>query len=439
MSGYHGHKVASTKNVQVKEAATPTVDCRAELEFTLEELKDVLRSGVHTLCTAAGLAVLYKMMEEDVAALAGPKGKHNSNRLGYRHGTEKTSVVLSGQKVAIQRPRVRTEDRTGELPIETYEIARNDDLLLEAALARMLHGLSSRNYGRAQDELPENIARHGMSKSSVSRRFIQATEEELKKLMSRRLETLGIRVLLLDGVAFADTMVVVAMGIDHAGSKHVLGIKVGATENATVCKDLLADLVERGLSDDEGLLAIVDGSKALRSALKALFGDRVLIQRCLVHKKRNVLDYLPKEQQPWVKHRLNQAWAMDDASAAVRSLKRLATHLETQYPGAAQSLREGLEETVTVMRLGVSGLLQRSLSTTNAIESAFDMVRTHTRNVKNWSNGTMIQRWAAAGLLAAEKRFRRIKGYKEMALLCAAIRRLTVETEEEGEIQSKTA
>jgi putative transposase len=436
MSGYHGNKQASTKRMQVE--SEPTVET-VHLEFSLEQLKDMLRSGVHSLCTAAGLTVLYKMMDEDVTALAGPKGKHDPNRVGYRHGTEGTSVVLSGQRVAIQRPRVRSKNGTGELPIETYEIAKNDDLLLEVALARMLHGLSSRNYLKGQEALPEDTKRHGSAKSTVSRRFTQATQAEFKRLMSRRLDSLNISVLLLDGVEFAETTVVVAMGIDETGAKHVLGMRLGATENAAVCKDLLADLVERGLDAEDGLLAIIDGAKALRSALKTVYGERVLVQRCRVHKKRNVLDYLPKEQRPWVKRQLTKAWAMTDADEAIRSLKGLATHLETHHPDAAGSLREGLEETVTVMQLGVSGLLQKSLSTTNAIESAFDTVRTHARNVKRWRNGNMIQRWTAAGLLAAEERFRRIKGYKEMQALRTAIRRQTVEKAPEGENERKTA
>lgn len=437
MSGYHGNKKASTKRMQVEHEST--VETGMHLDFSLEQLKEMLRSGVHSLCTAAGLTVLYKMMEEDVTALIGPKGKHDPDRVGFRHGTEEASVVLSGQRVAIQRPRVRSKTGAGELPIETYEIAKNDDLLLEVALARMLHGLSSRNYLKGQEALPEDVKRHGSAKSTVSRRFTKATQAEFKRLMSRELDTLDISVLLLDGVEFAETTVVVAMGIDQTGAKHVLGMRLGATENAAVCKDLLADLVERGLDGEDGLLAIIDGAKALRSALKTVYGERVLVQRCRVHKKRNVLDYLPKEQRPWVKRQLTKAWAMTDADEAIRSLKGLATHLETQHPDAAGSLREGLEETVTVMRLGVSGLLQKSLSTTNAIESAFDTVRAHTRNVKRWRNGNMIQRWTAAGLLAAEERFRRIKGFKEMQTLRAAIRRLTVEKAQEGEIERKTA
>lgn len=436
MSGYHGTKNASTAKAAVEGNAT---NVSMQLEFSLDELKNVLRSGVHSLCTAAGLTVLYKMMEEDVTALVGPKGKHNPNRIGFRHGSEKTSVVLSGQRVAIERPRVRQVNNGGELPVETYELAKRDDLLLEAALARMLYGLSSRNYQRGQDTTPEAVETHGASKSTVSRRFIQATEAELKKVMSRKLDDLGISVLLVDGVHFAGTTVVVAMGIDRLGAKHVLGIKHGATENARICKDLLADLVDRGLDADDGLLAIIDGSKALRSALKQVFGQQVLIQRCRVHKRRNVLDYLPKAQRPWVNRQLTKAWTLDTAAEAVRALKTLATRLEAQYPDAAASLREGLDETVTVMRLGISGLLAKSLSTTNAIESAFDMVRSHTRNVKNWHNGNMIQRWAAAGLLAAEERFRRIKGYRDMHLLRAGIRRLTVEKEKEGETRSKSA
>ena len=437
MSGYHGNKKSSTKRFNME--MDSTVETGMHMEFSMEQLKEMLRSGVYSLCTAAGLTVLYQMMEEDVTALVGPKGKHNTDRVGYRHGTEETSVVLGGQRVSIQRPRVRSKNGEDELPIETYDVARQDDLLLEAALARMLYGLSSRNYNQGQETLPADLKCHGTSKSSVSRRFTQATQAELKRLMSRRFDSMGINVLLLDGVEFADTTVMVAMGIDHAGAKHILWIKLGATENAVVCKDLLTDLVERGLDGEDGLLAIIDGAKALRSALKTIYGERVLIQRCRVHKKRNVLDYLPKEQRPWVKRQLNKAWAMHNVVEATQSLKGLATHLETQYPDAAASLREGLEETLTVMRLDVSGLLQKSLSTTNAIESAFDAVRTRTRNVKRWQNGNMIQRWAAAGLLAAEERFFKIKGYKEMQRLHAAIRRLTIEKVKNEENERKTA
>lgn len=435
MSGYHDNNNSSTK----RNGKDSTIEPGIHMEYSLEQLKETLRSGVYSLCTAVGMTVVYKLMEEDVTALVGPKGKHSINRIGYRHGIEEASIVLGGQRVTIKRPRVRSKDGKEELPIETYEVAKQDDILFKITLARLLNGLSTRSYNQGQEALPEELKCHGASKSSVSRRFTQAAQGELNRLMSRRFDSLGITALLLDSVEFAGKAVMVAMGIDQNGTKHILGIRLGATENAVVCKDLLADLVERGVDGEEGLLAIIDGAKALHSALKTVYGERVLIQRCQVHKKRNVLDYLSKEQRPLVNRQLNKAWAMHDFGEATQALKGLATQLEMQYPDAAASLREGLEETCTVMRLDISGILQKSLSTTNAIESAFDAVRTRTRNVKRWQNGNMIKCWVAAGLLASEERFSKIKGYKEIQKLRAAIRLLTVDKMKTEVNESKTA
>lgn len=431
MPSYHEHRKAVTQKAHLVEEAVTAGENLEGLGMAFGDLREILKEGLLSLCTATGLAVLQTMMESDVTNLVGPKGRHNQERSAYRHGSERTSVALGGEKVAINRPRVRSKDGK-ELPIPTYEAVRNDDPLVEAALARMLHGLSSRNYVHAQERSGSHCETKATSKSSVSRRFIQATEAELQRLLLRPIGPLGIVVLLIDGVQFADHNVIVSMGIDGEGSKHILGLRVAATENARACKDLLTDLVERGLSADDGLLAIIDGSKALASALKAVFGGDALVQRCRVHKTRNVISYLPSDQQPWVNRQLTKAWALDDPTQAIQSLKSLATQLDVKYPDAAASLREGLEETVTVQRLRISGLLRKSLSTTNAIESAFDIVRDRTRNVKNWKNGKMVQRWAAAGLLEAETRFRRIKGHKDMAMLRTEIRRLTVDLASAG-------
>lgn len=400
------------------------------------DLKETLKDGLLSFCTAAGLAALHVLMEESVTELAGPKGKHDPKRNAYRHGKEAASVTLAGVNTPIKRPRVRSVDGQ-ELEIEAYELAKSQDLLCQVALGRMLHGLSSRNFNYGA-EIPGG---KGPAKSTVSRRFIQATEAEFKKFMSRGIP--DIVVLFVDGVQFASHNVIVAMGVDIDGRKHILGFKIGATENAQVCQDLLLDLCERGLNADNGILAAIDGSRALKKAIKAIFGDNVLIQRCQVHKKRNIKDYLPESAWPWVKQVINRAWAQDDADEAVRSLKSLATKLEEAYPDAAASLREGLEETVTVQRLAISGLLKKSLITTNPIESALNIVRDRTCNVKNWKSGKMVQRWIAASFLEAETRFRRIKGYRDMALLRSEIRRLTVNKNdnqaERGEIRSKTA
>lgn len=383
----------------------------------LLNLKEALHDGLLSFCTAAGITVLHALMEEDVLKMAGIKGKHNPDRQAYRHGTEETSVTIAGTYAPIVRPRVRTPNGK-ELVIESYELARKTDLLSQVALNRMLHGLSSRNYNFGS----ENPGGKGSSKSAVSRRFIKATEAELNKLLNRKVP--DIVVLFIDGVVFAEHNVIVAMGLDADGRKHILGFKIGATENARVCQDLLVDLCERGLHAEDGMLAVIDGSKALKKALKAVFGENLLIQRCQVHKKRNIKDYLPETTWQWTKPQLNRAWAREDTKPALNDLKALATRLETNHPDAAASLREGLEETLTVQRLNISGLLRKSLSTTNPIESAFHIVRDRTGNVKNWKNGKMVQRWVAAGLLEAESRFRRIKGYRDMALLKNEIKRV---------------
>jgi putative transposase len=429
MKAYHGSKSKSTKSVLAVSSAEYTPEELQLIGTCFGRLRETLREGVLSLCTATGLTVLSSLMEADVTDLVGPRGKHDpANRTAYRHGYERTSVVMGGQKVSIRRPRARTHDGQ-ELDLPTLDAIGGTDLLTDVALARMLHGVSTRDYNAVRDPLGSHCETKGTSKSSVSRRFIEATEAELKSLLSRPLAELDIVVLLIDGVQFSETNVLAAMGFDMDGHKHILGLRHGSSENATVCKDLLADLGERGLRCDDGVLTILDGSKALRSAVKACFGKHAVIQRCQVHKRRNVLEYLPKEQRPWVKRKLSKAWAMEDHTEATKSLKSLADQLEEQYPHAASSLREGLEETVTILRLNIPGLLRQTLSTTNAIESAFDITRTRTRNVKNWQNGTMVLRWAAAGLLEAEGRFRRVRGYKALPQLRSELRRLTGDQE----------
>ena len=426
MSEYHKANVQSTVTSKNENASN-----------NFDDLKQTLKEGPLSFCTAAGLTALQLLMEEDITRVAGPKGKHNPQRQAYRHGYEDSSITIADSNAPITRPRARTKDGL-EVAIESFELARSGDLLCEVALNRMLHGLSSRNYNYGS----ERTGSKGYSKSAVSRRFIEATEAELRKLSSRQVPD-DIVVLYIDGVVFADHNVIVAMGLDTDGRKIILGFKVGATENATVCQDLLVDLCERGLHADKGLLAVIDGSKALKKALKAVFGDNLLIQRCQVHKKRNIKNYLPETTWQWTKQQLNRAWAREDADLALRDLKALATRLEESHPDAAASLREGLEETLTVQQLAISETLKKSLFTTDPIESAFNIVRERTGNVKNWKSGKMVQRWVAAGLLETETRFRRIKGYRDMVLLKNEIRRLTIEKcdghSDKGGVNSKTA
>ena len=265
----------------------------------------------------------------------------------------------------------------------------------------------------------------GTSKSSISRRFIEASEAEAKKVLSRRFEDMQIPVLLIDGVVLQDYTAIVAMGITRDGEKLLMGVRIGSTENAKVCQDLLTDLIGRGLEHQDGILAVIDGSKALRKALKTVFGDQVLIQRCQVHKMRNVLDYLPNYKRAWVKRKLQQAWRSETAEEARRKLQGLVNSLKIDHPDAASSLREGLDETITVLKMDIPGLLQQSLRSTNAIESGFSIAAKNVKNVKYWKNGTMVQRWVSAAMLDAERRSHRIQGYRFMSALIAEIKRLT--------------
>ena len=380
------------------------------------------------------------MMDQDVEEVAGPKGKHDPNRTDYLHGSQSTSVPMGTQRLAIERPRVRSVDTDEELPIPSYEAFSSDDELIEAALGRMLYGMSSRDYIYGIDDCGDVADRSSTSKSTVSRRFIEASEAEAKKVLSRRFENEHIPVLLIDGVTLGDYTAIVAMGVTVNGEKLLMGVRIGSTENAQVCQDLLTDLIDRGLENQDGILAVIDGSKALRKALKTVFGEQVLIQRCQVHKMRNVLDYLPNHKRAWVKRKLQQAWKYETAEEAKSKLNALANSLDTEHPDAANSLREGLDETTTILDLDVPGLLQKSLRSTNAIESSFSIAAKNTKNVKNWKNGKMVQRWVSAALLDAERRAHRIQGYRSMSVLVAEIKRLTTASEmEEAESESKTA
>lgn len=400
-------------------------------QLTMLDIQEAVKGRFTSFCTAVGIQALMAMMEQDVAAVAGPKGKHDPDRTAFRHGYQDTTVPMGNQRLAIKRPRVRDITRNRELPIPSYEAFANDEQLIEAALGRMLYGMSARDYTHGIEDYSDVAETSGTSKSTISRRFIKASEEEAKRLLSRRFENEQIPVLLIDGLVLGNYTAIVALGINDDGRKLLMGVRIGTTENAQVCRDLLADLIDRGLNYDNGLLAVIDGSKALRKALKTVFGHHVLVQRCQVHKMRNILDYLPNYKRIWVKKRLQQAWSAETFEEAKNKLHSLANSLKKEHPDAAASLREGLEETITILRLKIPGLLQKSLRSTNAIESGFSMVTKNIRNVKNWKNGTMVQRWVSAALLDAERRAHRIQGYRSMGVLIAEIKRLTVDLEME--------
>ena len=360
------------------------------------------------------------MREEDRRAICGPRYAHEPERPASRAGTTRSEVVLGGRKLAIQRPRVRTAG--GEVALPTFEAMAATDPLDRRVVEQMLVGVATRQYARSLEPLGPGMQSRGTSKSAVSRRFVARTTAQLAAWQSAPLESLELVALLIDGVHVGDHCLIVALGIAADGQKHALGLWDGSTENATVCQGLLANLHGRGRRTDRSLLVILDGSKALHKAVRAIFGDAALIQRCQVHKMRNILDYLSDHDRSWAQAILRRAYQATDMKTAQRLLLDLARRLEAEYPRAAESAREGLDETLTVLTLNLSPRLRRSLATTNAAESLLSRTRHVKRNVKRWRSGQMMLRWVAAGVLEAVKGFRRVKGYADMPMLIAALR-----------------
>ena len=390
----------------------------------LAELAGAAREGLLALACGVGLEVMQAVMAEDVVRLAGAKGKHDADRVAVRHGTEAGSVVLGGRKTPVRRPRVRAVDGSGEVAVAAYELFSSTDVLGQLALERMLAGLSTRRYRVGLEPVGTELesASKGTSKSAVSRRFVALTKTALDELLAADLSQLDVAVLMIDGVHFAEHLCVVALAIDYNGTKHPIGLVKGSTENATVVRDLLAGMRERGLVTDRPVLVAIDGAKALASAVKAVF-DHPVVQRCQLHKIRNVTAYLPKHQRAFVERKMHAAYRESDYARARSSLVALAASLEVKHPDAAGSLREGLDETLTVLALELPETLARTLRSTNAIESMIGICRHHARNVKRWRDGEMAHRWCAAGMIEAGKQFRRIKGYRQLPALRDALAR----------------
>ena len=364
----------------------PLVDILIDTQAELQEL-----------VVASGLKVLEAMLEEDRAAVCGPRYAHQPARQAYRTGHTPSQVVLGGRKVAIRWPRAR---RAGEeVPLPTARAFANADPLNRRVVDQMLIGVATRQYARSLDPLGADVTTRGTSKRAVSRRVVAQTQAQLDAWRATPLDALDLVGLLIDGVHVGGHGIVVARGIDTMGAKHPLGLWEGATENATVCQGLLTNLGSRGLRTDRSLLVIVVGAKALDTAVTQTFGRAALVQRCQVHKGRNILEHLPEAQRPWVKAVLTRAYTNSHVKTAKRLLQDLARRLDTDYPSAATSVREGLDETLTVLGVGLSERLQRSLATTNAIESLLSRTRHVQRQVKRWRGGTMVLRWVAAGVL----------------------------------------
>jgi putative transposase len=395
-----------------------------EIALAMADIAGAAREGLLAMSVAAGMAVMAAMFEAEIAEVCGPKGKHVANRAAVRHGQGRGSVTLGGRRVAVDRPRARTLDGH-EVPLASYAHFAAEDMLTQVVMERMLAGVATRRHARVAEPVGEKVSgtQKSVSKSAISRRFVRQTETALAEVMARDLTELDSKVLMVDGEHVAERCVVVALAITADGTKVPVGLWDGSTENKTVVRSLLADLVERGLTFDDGLLVVMDGAKALSAAVREVFGTKALIQRCQLHKRRNLGDHLPDKDKAWVDAKLVKAFGHPDPDTGLRNAKSLAAQLDKTYPSAAASLREGLEEMFTVARLGIDGRLAKTLTTSNPIESMISIARATNRNVTRWRDGQMVLRWTAAGMLNAERSFRRIKGYKQMPQLVDALRR----------------
>jgi transposase-like protein len=407
------YQIEAQRAVKQLEAMATDGNPAVQMMLPMAEMIGWLKKGVGELIRQAGLQVMELLMQEEVRELVGERSQRQAERTANRWGSEQGYCVVMGQKVPVQRPRVRTvEDK--EVRLGSYELFHRGEPLTETVWEKLMLGLSTRKYDQAVRQFTEA---YGLEKSAVSEHFIEASRAKLKDMMESRLDKLRLCALLIDATPFEGQQMVAALGIGQDGRKTILGIRQGATENATVVGELLGDLMSRGLDFTEQRLYVLDGGKALTTAVKKYAGESAAIQRCQVHKRRNVLDHLTDEQKPAAAKRLNAAYALEDYAAAKQALNQLHRELMDLNPSAARSLGEGMEETLTVHRLHVPMQLRKTLASTNVIESAFSIVEVVCRNVKRWHGGDQRERWVGSALLVAQKQFRRITGYKQIPVL----------------------
>jgi putative transposase len=415
------YQIEAQRAVKQFEAMAANGNPAVQMMLPMAEMLGWLRKGVGELIRQAGLQLMELLMQEEVRELVGERSQRQPDRTASRWGSESGYCVVMGQQVPIQRPRVRrVEDK--EVRLGSYEMFHRGEPLTETVWEKLMLGLSTRKYGQAVREFTEA---YGLEKSAVSERFIEASRTKLQAMMERRLDKTRLCALLVDATPFEGQHMVAALGIGEDGRKTILGIRQGATENAAVVGELLSDLVERGLDFSQPRLYVLDGGKALTTAVKKHAGESAAIQRCQVHKRRNVLDHLSDEQQPGVAKKLNAAYALEDYDAAKKALNALQRELMDLNPSAARSLGEGMEETLTVHRLHLPMQLRKTMASTNVIESAFSIVEQVCRNVKRWHGGDQRERWVGSGLLVAEKQFRRVQGYKQIPMLIRELEALT--------------
>jgi len=409
------------KAYQKKRSQRSRISIKEEgVQLTLDpsDLLREMQEGLHQFAVNLGLEVVTLFMAQEIEQLCGKRYGRPEEREATRHGSQPGVITIGGQKMSIDRPRARSSQGKGEVALKTYEMAQRDEAMPNAVLKRMVRGVSCRDYQGVIDLASEGF---GVKRSSVSRQFQTASKEKIRELCERTFDQERIAVIFIDGVGFADTTMITALGMTDDGRKRVLGFREGGTENSLVCKALLADLVERGLDSSKPVLFVIDGAKALRKAITEVWGDLAVVQRCRAHKKRNVQAHVPERHWPEVERMLDTAWHQVDHAKALKKLQTLAAYLELVSPDAAGSLREGMEETITVIKLRLDPGLSVHLHTTNPIENLFSVARKTTNRVKRWRDGQMKSRWCAAALLHAENGFRRIKGFRHMPQLIAAL------------------
>jgi len=391
-----------------------------EIPLPLLEVFGGIESSLFELCVDSGQQVLQAMMEQDRENLCGPRWKRDPERKAGRAGTTKSEVTLGGRRIGVARPRVRSMEGE-EIVLPSFAFAANRDPLDRHTLNAVACGISSRKNARSLDRLPDGMQQRSTSKSSVSRRYVAMTTKQMTSWLTTPLGDRDFPIVMIDGIHMGDHLVLIALGIDFEGKKQVLGLREGDTENGQVARALLRDLIDRGLDQERTRVFVIDGAKALTSAIEKIFGPLAKIQRCQIHKRRNILGHLPERLHESVKAVLKEAWGLGDAEVAKRRLERLASSLEADHPGAAASVLEGLDATLTLQRLGLGGKLYEKLRTTNAIENLNSGITTYSRNVKRWQGGKMVIRWVSAAILEAEKKFRRVQGWRDIEILIRAL------------------
>ncbi|WAS91832.1 IS256 family transposase [Nannocystis punicea] len=400
-------------------------------------LPELLHEELYGAVTRLGLVALSALLQQEVEELCGPRYARGMGDRPSRNGTTAGSLALGGRRVEVQRPRVRKDGK--EVNLATWDRLASEDPLNRRAVEQMLIGVSTRKYGRSLETVPEDVKTRGTSKSAVSRRFVAATGAELDRWLRRDLSELALAAIMIDGIYIDQHVVLIALGFDETGAKHVLGVQEGATENRESCTALLRDLAERGLDTRRSTLFVIDGAKAMRRAILDVFGKRALIQRCQVHKVRNVVDHLPEQKKDSVRKVLREALGATTAKTAKRRLEALAGSLASEHPSAAASVREGLDELFTVKELGLPDDLVRSLSTTNAIENVNNGIRRIAGRVKRWRGGSMILRWIGVTLHELQRGFHRIKGCRGMKDLVTALRTRDAQLDPPIDVAEKVA